>query len=134
MRHWLVAKEQERVEASQRRADTGFTTIQKIRLGTVELLNVYLSKGCVLPIRRLLLSLHWTATALTAIERPPTPVQKKNLPSRGGRMLGVGHTVFVFSCELNLVFLFSGRFGVMDEMFVGLVRGVVCFPLAGWLI
>ena len=30
--HWLVAKEQERVEASQRRADTGFTTIQKIRL------------------------------------------------------------------------------------------------------
>ena len=29
----------------------------------VELLNVYLSKGCVLPIRRLLLSLHWTATA-----------------------------------------------------------------------
>ena len=32
VRHWLVAKEQERVEASQRRADTGFTTIQKIRL------------------------------------------------------------------------------------------------------
>ena len=32
VRHWLVAKEQEMVEASQRRADTGFTTIQKIRL------------------------------------------------------------------------------------------------------
>ena len=32
VRHWLVAKEQERVEASQRRADTGFATIQKIRL------------------------------------------------------------------------------------------------------
>ena len=60
VRHWLVAKEQERVEASQRRADTGFTTIQKnsSMLLTTERLSP--SPHC---LERLAAVRHWSRSA-----------------------------------------------------------------------